>query len=286
MDCQLSFNECLTSRKSIVLSKVPNSEKFTKKKICESQKQCGSGKTCSQTLSKIKKSENYKNIARGTKIDGRTKSRSKKGSLCKYIDQPTIYFLRLDPTQDKSKALSSMDSFETNLKAVCKSFQIRTPLFESYTKLMRIFKDIPTQTVGLLIIITHGSEISITVGGRIRRIKIGTGHFQQFAKQVKRILMKNAHILLVACSTGKVTTEPPDDGDLIVFTNTNHNNFANQLANATGHTVFATPGPQSSNEIMVARAFVGEFCGELFNSPVNYTYNSRKQKMYKFIPQT
>lgn len=119
--------------------------------------------------------------------------------------------------------------FEYNLKAVCKSFKVQTPLVKSYTKLMEIFKYIPTQTTGLLTIITYRSKISINANGRIERNKIGVGYFHKFAKQAKIILMKNAHVLPVACSTYNVTREPLDNGDLIVFTNTNQNNFANQL---------------------------------------------------------
>jgi len=286
MACELTFNNCVTSSKSDVLSKFSNSKKLTKKKACESQRSCGSGVICGKTMREIKRSSYYKQIPRGTIIDGRTVSRARKGALCKYIDRPMVLFLRLDPSEDNSNVLAPLTSFEDTLNRECKSFQKRFPLFKSFTQLMSILERIPNQTVGLITIITHGSKESIYVGGGIS-VKIKTNRFVQFAKQLGRVLMTNAQVLLVACSTGKVTQEPAEHADekedLIIFKDTNHNNFANQLSKVTGRIVFATPGQQTVNEIMVGKGSNGEYCKELFHTPVNFTYNSEKQKMYKFI---
>ena len=155
---------------------------------------------------------------------------------------------------------------------------------------LKIFKNTPDKTLAHLSIVTHGSARSIAVG-RESSLEIDTGEFKEFASELKRVMMKKGDVLMVACHVGKIIPKPDGIGegnDTYSLVETDYDNFANRLSKEAGVTVYATPGTQTRGEIMVGRARARpETCSELPEDgykPLNHTYGSSKQMMYRFVP--
>lgn len=293
MQCQTSYNACMSSTRAQVRQMFEAPARTSKKQLCAQQRHCGAGVLCGKTLKVIKRQRFYRDLPRGTVINGRTKSRARKADLCAYLDQPRVLMARLDPSMDPAGVLSAMPTLENSIRQHCGArFRVDTPLFQDMGSLMKILHDTPDRTVAHVTLITHGNRQSIQVGGAEEDLTVDEDAFGRFADEVRRVMMDRGHVLLVACYTGdpgRPVTEDEKKAGLTVVQDASQDNFANCLAQRAQVPVFATPGPQYADEILVGRARGrgNPECSELPHpgvAPLNYTFHSNAQTMFKYLP--
>ena len=265
--------------------------RLSKSELCTVLNIHGSGTLCSQILSQIRRHVSYTQLPRGTNIGGRTRSRARKRPLCRYLDTPVVLFLRLHPDHDTHHVLSHMPTLEEHFNQVCQDrYVVRTVTFRTTAELLTVLDSMNTATLAHLVIITHGSQYSFQTGAH-ESLRINTPSFDQYSAILRRVMLVRAEILLVACQNGNF------DGceqfgnrshSTVNITNASVVNFANRLAQQSGHVVYGTPGNQRADEILTRRHVEHvpqhPVCSDTNPQPLYIQYASAYQVMFRFLP--
>jgi hypothetical protein len=257
-----------------------------KVELCEWLRIRGSGNICHNTKKFLKRSDMFRRLSPDIKRQARTKL-----SICKAIAPPTILVLRLTPDADQYSALSE-SSIPNSMNRFCKfdkedDFHVKEVIFTNITSLKNAIKSCPDNTLGALLIITHGNKNHIRVG-------IDQVLHQSEVSQLNILpkLMHNAQILLIACETGKTTDEEKrNEGTMVKkgrhrtsnirFDNTRISNFANSLAKSVpGHEVLATADTQGCGDWAMRKT--DRDCGPEQETPLPFTFDV-KQLLYYFL---
>lgn len=282
--CKHSYNDCMKTKASVIQAMY--NSRNSRKKLCETGAVfCGSGMCAKMTLKQLKQHILYKSIPRGTRINNKPKSKANKAELVNYIDRPKVVFLTLDKAYDPNNSISPI-SLEESLPNIpqCSQYDFLSHSMVSLNKLMEFFKQIPTKTVACIYLVTHGDVDSLSIGNT--DVKIDTPRFNRLCASFKRTMMKEAHVVLIACNTGFVSKEElgrQSNSKIYSYKDTDYNNIANKISKRTSRVVYATPKTQAPDTLMVGwKNSRYPICSELGKYPLNYKYLFEDQPTYVF----
>ncbi len=267
---------------------VKTKSRCNKAELCRFLKIRGVGLVCHQTREQIRHSHAFQNLPPLVKRQARRKL-----EMCEAIARPTILVLRLIPNADPTSALSNT-SIPRTMNQLCRfrdakdNFDIKEVIFDNKRSLKQAIASCGDNTIGAIIIISHGNINSITVG--IRQSLDGS---RVNELHIARKLMEGAQVLLMSCSTGSTSNrelkkygrETPIDRRLgkISFHNSPIKNFANHLAQSIpGHVVIATPNAQQCGTWSMRKKSRDSYCGTDQEDPLPYVFNIDNQKLYYF----
>jgi hypothetical protein len=304
-------------KSSVVYHRIPYGARFnnktksrcTKAEICELIREVpdipddNSQPNCRWNMRDIKHHQLYLDIPRGTLLgNGYTKSRAPKIELCRYFEhltynEPiqaavfTVVTIKLDDQFDPSGALAFIPDMTNHLQTNCPQYPQHEHIMRGRQHLMdTILSSIPDNSVAQLCIITHGSRTSILVGADTIDMN-ERATFEPFIVELRRILVHNATILLIACETGQV-----NGGDINAntpyttyqFENwPEDTNIASKIASAIpGVAVFSTPRNQVRDELILYVHQPSQYegmCDPTRPRPIYSGVMSRRQPFYKFV---
>jgi hypothetical protein len=257
--------------------------RWNKSELCEQLHIWGCGAICHWTLRDLKQSQAFRDLPASVRKRAKTKL-----SVCKAIARHMILVLRLSPLLDPDRALSE-SSIPGNMNTYCRfdrdedKFVVKEVIFNDLNGMVAAIGDCQDNTIGCLIIITHGNRDGIQVGDTT----LDKSRVHELGILPK--LMRNAQVLLAACSTGETTEEELQAGELqrrrntVRFDNTDVDNFANDLAKSIpGHDVLATPNAQRAGEWVMGRQRGNQVCGCGEDIPLPYTFIVEGQDLYIF----
>ena len=203
---------------------------------------------------------------------------------------PSIVTIRLNADHDPNGALGAIQEIGDHFAEHCPEYTQRSYTMNSRTQLINnILDDIPDNTVAQLVIITHGDRTLIQTGSDYIDIN-NVNHFNSLITGLRRILMPNATIMLVACRTGNISGEMIGYDRTLTsyqFVNWPDVNIASKIANELpGIAVFATPRVQRQDELQLyinQPAIYNTMCDSSRPRPIYSGVVSSYQPVYKFI---
>ena len=202
---------------------------------------------------------------------------------------PVLVTIRLNTAYDPNRALGAINEIGEHFTEHCPEYTQQSFIMNSRSNLIHdIFGSIQDNSVAQLVFITHGDSMLLQTGRDF--ISMDSNHFDVFLTELRRILMVNATIILVACRTGHIDGQTIGYNRVLTsyqFTNWPDVNIAAKIANGIpGVAVFATPRIQVQDELQLyfnQPNIYDTICDASRPRPVYSGVISSNQPVYKFI---
>jgi hypothetical protein len=202
--------------------------------------------------------------------------------------QAIILYLRLNNQHDPTGALHRQDDLLGQLTTACEGYTLMEIVVNNYDQMMRELRAIHRVSVTSVIVLTHGDVHSIQVGAHAS-LHDDTPQFTDFARELSRVMMPNASVILTACLVGNYHGADRNTQYSLVSVENDPTAscFANSLAAniSINSPVYATTRVQVADELeLFARNEANEptACDVNNDRPMSYGVLSSRQTMQVF----